>query len=127
MNIFTTEVMGRLEATHLNLVSASRTDIIYIIDWVEREYEGWSDSRGTRNYDEMKAIHNFTSIENTNDGFKKLRLLTEERNVWNNIAQRYEDGFYRNWLLLRMEDLPNLEFERNIIIGTPAMTFVHQP
>ena len=28
-----------------------------------------------------------------------------------------------NWLLLRMEDWPKLEFERNIIIGAPVMTF----
>ena len=123
LNIFTTEVMGRLEATDLNLVTASRNNITQNFDWVNREYGGWSDARGTRNYDEMKAIPNFTSFESTNNGFKKLRLLTEERNGWNNIAQRYEDGFYRNWLLLRMEDWPKLEFERNIIIGTPAMTF----
>ena len=71
----------------------------------------------------MKAINNFTSIETTNEGFKRLKMLTEERNNWNNAAQRYEDGFYRNWLLLRMEDWPKLEFERNIIIGTPDMTF----
>ena len=115
LSMFTTEVMGRLEATNLNLVAASRTNITNIIDWVVREYGGWSDARGTRNYDEMKAIPNFTSIESTNDGFTKLRLLTEERNGWNDVAQRYEDRFYRNWLLLRMEDWPKLEFERSII------------
>ena len=71
----------------------------------------------------MKSIGNFTSIESTNEGFKKLKLLTEERNGWNDPTQVYTDAFYRNWLLLRMEDWSKLDFERNIIIGTPAMTF----
>ena len=38
LNIFTTEVMGRLEATDLNLVTASRNNITQIVDWVNREY-----------------------------------------------------------------------------------------
>ncbi len=76
------------EATDLNLITA--------------RYGGWSDARGNRNYDEIKAIPNFTSSESNNYGFKKLSLVTEERNGWNNAAQRYENSFYRNWLLLRM-------------------------
>ena len=99
LSMFTTEVMGRLEATNLNLLAASRTNITNIIDWVDREYGGWSDARGTRNYDEMKAIPHFTPIESTNDGFKTLRLLTEERNGWNNMLNDMKmdsiaTGFY---------------------------------
>ena len=51
-----------------------------------------------------KNQYNFTTIESNNDGFKKLILLTKERNCWNNAAQRYENSFYRNWFLLRLED-----------------------
>jgi len=107
----------------LNPITATRNNITQIIDCVNREYGGLSDIRGTRNYDELKAKSNFTSIESTNDGFRKLRLLTEFRNRWNKIDQRYADELYRNWLLFRMEDWSKLEFERNIIICTPTMTF----
>ena len=44
---------------------STRNNIIQIIDCVNREYRGLSDVRGTRNYDEMKAKSNFTSIEST--------------------------------------------------------------
>ena len=115
--------MGRLEATDLNLTNATRTNINNIINWTNNKYGGWSDSRGTRNYDEMKSIGNFTTVENTNDGLRKLKLLTNERNGWQDATQRYSDDFYKNWMILRMEDWPKLDFHRNIIIGTPNMTF----
>ena len=123
LNMLSIEVTGRLEATDLNLTEASRTNIERIIDWINYQYGGWSDSRGTRNYDEMKSIPNFTSVESTNEGFRKLKLLIEERNGWRDQSQRYTDAFYKNWLLLRMEDWPKLEFERNIIQGAPNMPF----
>ena len=74
------EVTGRLEATDLNLTTATKDNILRIIHWMNQEYGGWSDSRGTRNYDEMNSIPNFTSVETTNEGFRKLKLLVEERN-----------------------------------------------
>ena len=67
LNMFTSDVTGRLEATDLNLITASKANIMLIIEWINTEYGGWSDSRGTRNYDEMKSIPNFTSIESTNN------------------------------------------------------------
>ena len=67
--ILTTEVSSRLEASGLNIKIATRLNIQIIIDWINVEYGGWNDARGTRNYDEMKQIPNFTSIESTNEGF----------------------------------------------------------
>jgi hypothetical protein len=92
----------------LNPITATRNNITQIIDCVNREYGGLNDVKDTRNYDEMTAISNFTRIESTNDGFRKLRLLIELRNSWNKVAQRYEDELYRNWLIFRMEDWSKL-------------------
>ena len=99
MNVFTSDVIGRLEAADLDLVVVSRRNIKRIIEWVTTEYGGWSDARGTRNYDEMKEIKNFTFIETTNEGFKRLKMLTEEGNNWNNAAKDMrmvstETGYY---------------------------------
>ena len=123
INILSIEVSSRLEATDIDLTRATRQNIYRIIDWLNQEYGGWSDARGTRNYDEMLRIPNFTSIETTNEGFRKLKLLTDERNGWRDPNQRYTDAFYKNWLLLRMEDWPKLDFERNLIQGAPHMPF----
>ena len=67
MNVFTSDVTGKLEAADLDLVKVSRRNITRIIEWLTTEYGGWSDARGTRNYDDMKAIKNITSIEITSD------------------------------------------------------------
>ena len=78
------------------------------MDWMEVEYGCWSDARGTRNYDEMKRIPSFMNIESTNEGFRKLTLLIDERKGWRDPSQIYSDKFYKNWLTLRMEDGPLL-------------------
>ena len=77
LNVFTSDVIGRLEATDLNLTNATKRNINNIINWINTKFSGWSDARGTRNYDEMKSIGNFTTIVNTNEGFKNLKLLTD--------------------------------------------------
>ena len=79
--------------------------------------------RGTRNYDEIKAIPNFKSIESTHEGLRKLKLLRDERIRWNDPTQLYSDAFYKNWLLLRMENWDKLDFERNIIECSKTLTF----
>jgi hypothetical protein len=70
-----------LEATDINLTNATKRNINNIINWTNTEYGGWSDARGTRNYDEMKSIGNFTSIETTNEGFKKVEV-TDRGKKW---------------------------------------------
>ena len=100
-----------------------RNHINIIINWINVEYGIWNDARGTRNYDEMKLIPIFTSIESTTEGLRRMKILTEERTEWRDVRQLYPDSFYKQWLILRMKDWAPLNYERNVIIGNDAMTF----
>ena len=71
----------------------------------------------------MKAIPNFTSIETTNEGLRKLQLLIDERTGWGNPTQIYSDEFYLNCLTLRMENCNKLDFAKNVIQVAAATTF----
>ena len=115
LNVMTKTIISRIQSTDLELEIASKENITLIIEWLNNEYGNWSDIRGTRNYDEMKAIPYFKSIESTHEGLRKLKLLRDERMSWNEPIQLFSDAFYKNWLLLRMENWDKLDFERNII------------
>ena len=118
-----TNVKSRLEATTIDTKTPTRLNIRLIIVWINLEYGSWNDARGTRNYDEMKLIQNFTSTESTTEGLRRMKVLTEERTEWRDPRQIYPDSFYKQWLILRMKDWPPLSYERNVMIGDDTMTF----
>ena len=62
------DIKSAVKASGLDVEISTKANIQLIIDWIDVEYGGWNDLRGTRNYDEMKRIPNFTCIESTNAG-----------------------------------------------------------
>ena len=92
-----TNVKSRLESTTIDTKTPTRLSIRIIIVWINLEYGSWNDARGTRNYDEMKLIPNFTSTESTTEGLRRMKMLSAERTEWRDVRQIYPDSFYKTF------------------------------
>ena len=114
------DIKSAIKASGLDVEVSTKANIQLIIDYIDVEYGGWSDLRRTRNYDEMKRIANFTSIESTNAGLDRLQLLIEERISWRDATQLYTDKFHESWLPLRMKNWGQLSLGRNVFVVTES-------